>query len=74
VGDRGAGTMTWGVLATMWEILAPGWCQRRPARFRRSNGELDSGVVTVRGRRRAGRADRTWEDDRTGEKMVAMEL
>jgi hypothetical protein len=26
VGEGGAGTATWGALATMWEILAPGWC------------------------------------------------
>jgi hypothetical protein len=74
MGEGGAGTATWGALATMWEILAPGWCQRRGARFRQSDGELDSGVATARGRRRAGRADRTGEDDKTGKKTVATEL
>jgi hypothetical protein len=62
----GARTATSGALATMWEIVAPGWCQRRRARFRRSDGKLDSSVATVRGRRLAGRADRTGEKDRTG--------
>jgi hypothetical protein len=38
-GEGGAETATWGALATMWEILAPGWCQRRRARFRRNNDE-----------------------------------
>jgi hypothetical protein len=74
VGEEGVGTVTWGALATMWEILAPEWCQRRGARFRRSDGKLDSGVAMARGRRRAGRADRTGEDDRTGKNTVAMKL
>jgi hypothetical protein len=68
VGEGGAGTATWGALATMWEILTPGWCQRRGARFRRSDDELDSDVATARGRRRAGQADRTEK------KTVATEL
>jgi hypothetical protein len=39
VGEGGAETLTWGALDTMWEILAPGRCQRRRARFRRSDNE-----------------------------------
>jgi hypothetical protein len=66
--------VTWGALATMWEILAPGWCQQWGARFRRSDGELDSGVAMARGRRRAWRADKIGEDNRTGKKTVATEL
>jgi hypothetical protein len=34
VGEGGAETLTWRALDTMWEILAPGRCQRRRARFR----------------------------------------
>jgi hypothetical protein len=74
VGEEGAGTATWGAFATMWEILAPGWRPRRGARLRRSDGEVDSGVAMTRGRRRAWRADRTWEDDRTGKKTMVTKL
>jgi hypothetical protein len=74
LGEGEAGTAIWEAIATMWEILAPGWCPRRGAQFRRSDGELDSGVATARGRRQAGRADRTGEDDRRGKKTVATEL
>jgi hypothetical protein len=67
VGEEGVGTVTWGALATIWEILEPEWCQRRGARFRRSDGKLDSGVAMARegstaswagGQNRGGRQNR----------------
>jgi hypothetical protein len=39
VEEGGAGALTWGALAPLWEILSPGRCQRRRARFQRSDGE-----------------------------------
>jgi hypothetical protein len=74
MGEGGAGTATWGAFALGWEMLAPGWRKRRGARLQQSDSELDSGVATARGQRRAGRADRTGEDDITGKKTVATEL
>jgi hypothetical protein len=62
MGEGGAGTAPWVAFAPGWEMLAPGWQKRRGARLRRSNGELDSGVATARGRRRAGRVDRTGDE------------
>jgi hypothetical protein len=74
MGEGGAGTAPWGAFSLGWEMLAPGWWKRRGARLRQSNDELDSGVATARDQRRAGRADRIGEDDRTGKKTVATEL
>jgi hypothetical protein len=44
----------------MWEILAPGWCQRWGARFRRSDGEGSTASWAGR-QNRGGRQNR--EDD-----------
>jgi hypothetical protein len=64
VEEGGAGTMTWGALATMWEILAPGWCQRRRARFRRSDSE--GLTASWAGRQNGGEGHNREEDSGNG--------
>jgi hypothetical protein len=64
MGEGGAGTTTWGALATMWEILETGWCQRWGARFRRSDDE--GSTASRAGRQNRGERQNREEDGGKG--------